>query len=89
MTVVQHSTFPASNTNNPTFLPSESIIWTINHFTNELTADWFNDNGTPVPCTIYYDVTYGDFGFTGDLPAYVGLYLDNTIPVNLYFVGVN
>jgi len=88
MTVVQHSTYPASNTNNPTFLPSESNIWSVNLQTGQLTATWFNDNGTPVPCTIYYDVTYGDFGFTGDLPAYVKLYLDNTIPTTLYFVGL-
>jgi len=88
MTVVQHSTYPASNTNNPTFLPSESNIWSVNLQTGQLTATWFNDNGTPVPATIYYDVTYSDFGFTGDLPAYVKLYLDSTIPVALYFVGL-
>jgi len=88
MTVVQHSTYPASNTNNPTHLPSESNIWTVNLTTGELTATWFNDNGKAVDCTIYYDVTYSDFGFTGDLKEYVKLYLDTTIPTTLYFVGL-
>jgi len=88
MTVVQHSTYPASKINNPTHLPSESNIWTIDMSTSQLTATWFNDNGTPVPCTIYYDVTYSDFGFSGDLAAYVKLYLDSTLAVTLYFVPV-
>jgi len=88
MTVVQDSTYPASNTNNPTYLPSESRIWSIDTTTGQLTATWFNDNGTPVPCTIYYDVTYGDFGFSGDMAAYVKLYLDTTIQVFPYFVGL-
>lgn len=88
MTVVQHSTYPASNTNNPTNLPSESNIWSVDYTSGLLTATWFNDNGKKVPCTIYYDVTYSDFGFTGDLKEYVKLYLDNTIAVNLYFVGM-
>jgi len=88
MTVVQHSTYPASNTNNPTFLPSESNIWTVNMQTSQLTATWFNDNGTPVPCTIYYDIRYSDFGFTGDLAQYVKLYLDSTVAVALYFIPV-
>jgi len=88
MTVVQDSSYPASNLYNPTYLPSESNIWTIDDTTGQLTATWFNDNGTPVPCQIYYDVTYGDFGFSGDLAAYVKLYLDNTIQVYPYFVGL-
>jgi len=88
MTVVSHSTYPASNINNPTHLPSESNIWTVDYTTGQLTATWFNDNGKQVPCTIYYDITYSDFGFTGDLPAYVKLYLDNTVAVSLYFVGL-
>jgi len=90
MTVVQHSTYPASNTNNPTFLPSESNIWSLTTASGSggkrLTATWFNDNGTPVPCTIYFDITYGDFGFTGDLAQYVKLYLDNVVAVSLYFI---
>jgi len=87
MTVVQHSTYPASNTNNPTFLPSESNIWSLVKNTgSQLTATWFNDNGTPVPCTIYFDITYGDFGFTGDVAQYVKLYLDNVVAVSLYFI---
>jgi len=86
MTVVQHSTFPASNTNNPTFLPSESKIWSVNMQTSQLGATWYNDDGKAVQCTIYYDVTYSDFGFTGDLAEYVKLYLDSTIPVALYFI---
>jgi hypothetical protein len=86
MSVVQHSTYPASNTDNPTYLPSESNIWTVNYETSELTATWFNDNGKKVPCQIYYDVTYGDFGFSGDMQAYADLYLDTLIQTYLYFV---
>jgi len=86
MTVVQHSTYPASNLNNPTHLPSESNIWTVDMQTSQLSAKWFNDNGTPVPCTIYYDNRYSDFGFTGDLQQYVNLYLDTVTRVALYFI---
>jgi len=85
MTVVQHSTYPASNIHNPTNLPSESVIWTIDT-SSQLTATWFNDNGTPVPATIYFDNRYGDFGFTGDLQQYVNLYLDQVTRVSLYFI---
>jgi hypothetical protein len=89
MTVVQQSSFPASNTNNPTGLASESNIWTVDTTSGQLTTTWFNNDGTPVPCVIFYDVTYGDLNFGGDLNAFVDTYHDTDVIATLYFVGLN
>jgi len=89
MTVVQHSTYPATNKNNPTGFPSESNIWNLNTSTGELTAVWFDDDGTEVSCTIFYDATYGDMNFTGDLPAYLKIYPDNCYVTTLYFAPLS
>lgn len=88
VTVVQKSTFPASNTNNPTYLPSESSVWSVDLVTGQLTGTWFTDNGKAVPCTIYADVNFfSDLGFTGDLNAFVKKYSQTVIgPLSLYFV---
>jgi len=87
MTVVQHSTWPATNTNNPNGDPSESGIWNINLSTNELTAVWFDDDGTEVDTTIFLDATFGDLNFGGDLTAYASVYPGYPFHVTtLYFV---
>jgi hypothetical protein len=89
MTVVQHSSYPASNRNNPTGLPSESNIWNIDLTTGQLTAVWFNDDGTEINCTIFYDATYGDLNFTGDLPAFLEVYPDTDYVTTLYYVPLS
>ncbi|KAF8577499.1 hypothetical protein K439DRAFT_551661 [Ramaria rubella] len=89
MTVVQESTFPASNVQNPTGLPSQSNIWTMDSTTGQLTSTWFNDDGTPVPCTMFYDLTYGDLNFGGDLSAFKATYWqDQDVQVWLYYIGL-
>lgn len=87
MTVVQNSTSPASDKRNPTNLPSESNIWSLDTGSKALTATWFNDDGTPVPSVIFYDNTYGDLNFGGDVDAFAAYYGDQTTVVTLYFVG--
>lgn len=85
VTIVQKSTYPATNTNNPCYLPSESTVWSIDS-NQQLTGTWFNDNGKAVPSTIYIDVNYNDLGFTGDLAAFSKYYNQYTVALKAYFV---
>jgi len=89
MTVVQSSSWPATNRNNPTGLPSESGFWTMDASNGQLTAVWFNDDGTKVDCTIFADATYGDLNFAGDLAAFLNIYPDNVYVTTLYFVPLS
>ena len=92
MTVVSHSTYPATTVNNPTGFPGESEVWNIdfNSGTGQLSLTWFNDDGTPVNATSFLDATYGDLNFAGDLTAFLKVYPDNQCYVTtLYWVPLS
>jgi len=94
MTVVQHSTYPATNRNNPTGYPSESRVWNIvldpSSGTGQLSLTWFNDDGTPVNTTSFWDATYGDLNFAGDLTQFLKVYPDNNCYITtLYWVPLS
>jgi hypothetical protein len=93
MTVVSHSTYPATNLNNPSGFPSESNVWSIvldpSTGTGELSVTWFNDDGTPVSTTPFLDATYGDLNFGGDIKQYLKVYPDDVRVCSFYFAPLS